>query len=618
MASIATTEEKHLEPPWGTSVERTERIDDRPSDFLDPHRAALEENPDRAERPSARTILAVVFLALSYVCPIACGFALPVALVEQIGQDLGDPTKITWLVGGWSIASSVSFSVAGSFSDIFGRRWTILSGQVFCLIGAIVAATASSVTNIIAGSTFLGFGGGMIFVAYAGVSEILPNKWRGTGLAAIELAINVYFGSRPFGIPSVLIATSVNAHTALKWRWCYYWGLVSCVVSSVGVFTFYFPPPRPQYDIERTRWQELKDIDFVGLSLYLSGLTTFLIGLTWAGGAGHPWRSASVIIPVVMGFTVLLSAFVFDFVWAKQPIFPLKIFKKFREYTVLLGITFVAGDPRSYVVIANIHAGINFYSLSALLPQGSLFMYTNNPIQIGLIALPNGVSQFVFGAMVTALLGKFKRLKLQMITACTIQTIFCAVLATIVPKNVYAWSALQVFILGPFSWIVVLCYVAAGVNIPLQYLGLALGLIGTFRSMGGSVGNAIFNTILNGVVNNNLGSAIAKVALSTGQFDPANISYLIGATIKNAAGVPGAFATVPGITPAVEAASIQALRDVYAKGFRMISYSTIPFNVIAIVLALIMFDPSEYLTNHTAVRLETEHKRKKDVSESNS
>ncbi|USP72735.1 hypothetical protein yc1106_00009 [Curvularia clavata] len=396
MASIATAEEKHLEPLWATSVERTERIDGRPSDFLDPHRAALEENPDRAERPSARTILAVM----------------------------------------------------------------------------IVAATASSVTNVIAGSTFLGFGGGMIFVAAAGVSEILPNKWR------------------PFGIPSVLIATSVNAHTALGWRWCYYWGLISCVVSSVGILIFYFPPPRPQYDIEKTRWQEFKDIDFVGVSLYSSGLTTFLIGLTWAGGAGHPWRSASVIIPVVLGFTVLLSAFVYDFVWAKQPLFPLKIFKKFREYTVLLGITFVAG--------------------------------------------------------------------------------------------------------------------------------LALGLIGTFRSMGGSVGNAIFNTILNNIVNDNLGSAIAKAAHSTGQYDPANISHLIGATIKNAAGVPGAFATVPGITPAVEAASIQALRDVYAKGFRMISYCTIPFNVIAIILALTMFDPSEYLTNHTAVRLETEHKNRKDVSKSNS
>lgn len=221
--------------------------------------------------------------------------------------------------------------------------------------------------------------------------------------------------------------------------------------------------------------------------------------------------------------------------------------------------------------------------------------------------------QFVFGAMVTALLSRFKRLKAQMVTACTIQTVFCATLASVVPKNTYAWSALQVFVLGPFSWIVVLCYVAASVNIPLQYLGLAVGLIGTFRSMGGSVGNAIFNTILNGVVNDNLGNAIAKAALSTGQFDPANISRLIGATIENATGVPGAFATVPGITPAVEAASIQALRDVYAKGYRMISYSTIPFNVIAIILALIMLDPSQYLTNHTAVRLETEHNDRKDV-----
>lgn len=142
----------------------------------------------------------------------------------------------------------------------------------------------------------------------------------------------------------MLIATSVNAHTALGWRWCYYWGLIFCVVSSVGVLLFYYPPPRPQYDVDKTRWQEFKDLDFVSLSLYSSGLTTFLVGLTWAGQAGHPWRSASVIVPIALGFTVLLSAFGYNFVWAKQPFFPLKIFKKFTEFTVLLGITFVAGE----------------------------------------------------------------------------------------------------------------------------------------------------------------------------------------------------------------------------------------------------------------------------------
>ena len=42
----------------------------------------------------------------------------------------------------------------------------------------IVAALAKSVGMIIVGSTFLGFGCGIVFVSYAGISELLPNKWR--------------------------------------------------------------------------------------------------------------------------------------------------------------------------------------------------------------------------------------------------------------------------------------------------------------------------------------------------------------------------------------------------------------------------------------------------------
>lgn len=119
------------------------------------------------------------------------------AIIIPIGTDLGDPAKITWLVGGWAIASSVSFSMAGGLSDIFGRRWTIISGQICCIAGSvcplsssclrkhpstdqgqIVAALAKSVNTIIIGSTLLGFGCGIIFVSYAGISELLPNKWR--------------------------------------------------------------------------------------------------------------------------------------------------------------------------------------------------------------------------------------------------------------------------------------------------------------------------------------------------------------------------------------------------------------------------------------------------------
>lgn len=45
----------------------------------------------------------------------------------------------------------VGFGIAGSLSDIFGRRPIILLGQAIVLIGAIVAATATSLTAVIAG-----------------------------------------------------------------------------------------------------------------------------------------------------------------------------------------------------------------------------------------------------------------------------------------------------------------------------------------------------------------------------------------------------------------------------------------------------------------------------------
>ncbi|KAK5222205.1 hypothetical protein LTR72_006462 [Exophiala xenobiotica] len=572
----------------GTNVGPSHVEEAIPVDLVDPHRAALEYNPEHAETPSLSTILAVISLALSYICPISCGFALVTGILVRVGTELGDTdNKITWLVGGWSIASSVSFSMAGNLSDVFGRRWTIVCGQLFNIAGSAVAATAHSVEQIIVGSTLLGFGCGIVFVSYAGISEMLPNKWRGTGLALTEAAINF-----PFGIANVLIATLLAVYTKQGWRWCYYLGLIFGVISLVGTLLTYFPPSRPQYDYETTRWQEFKQLDFLGLFLYTTGLTTFLVGLTWAGQPGHPWKSVSVIAPIIVGFVTLMACFAYDFTLATRPLFPLPVFKQVREFTVLLGIVFVAG--------------MIFYSMSALLPQGSLYTFTSNPWEIGYIALPNGVMQFVFGAVATAFMGKIKRLKAQMLVALVIQTIFTGCLAAVVEQHKIAWAALQAFSVGPFALVVLACYVTAGLNIPLKYLGLATGLIGTFRSMGGSVGNAIFNAILQGVISKDLGPAIANAALTQG-FDAQYLDLLIPATIQTAVGIPHAFDAIPGgIQPAVEAAALRAFRQVYGKAFRMVFFATIPFGVMAIVLACVMRDSSIYLTNHTAVHMERE------------
>lgn len=76
-------------------------------------------------------------MGLTYVPAIATAFVMPAQILQQIGMALGDTENIAWIPGGWSIGAAVSFSIAGGMSDIFGRRWILLSGQFIILAGAV-------------------------------------------------------------------------------------------------------------------------------------------------------------------------------------------------------------------------------------------------------------------------------------------------------------------------------------------------------------------------------------------------------------------------------------------------------------------------------------------------
>ena len=100
-----------------------------------------------------------------------------------------------------------------------------------------------------------------------------------------------------------------------------------------------------------------------------------------------------------------------------------------------------------------------------------------------------------------------------------------------------------------------------------------------------------------------LAPRITQAALANG-FSKAHLAQLIPAVRLAILGVPDAFAKVPGITPAIEAATMKAFRDAYGYAFQRVFLSTIPFGVIAIIAAFFITDVSKYLTNHTAIHME--------------
>jgi MFS family permease len=158
------------------------------------------------------------------------------------------------------------------------------------------------------------------------------------------------------------------------WRISFYLTIAYSGFSLLGTALVYFPPSHPRPD-EKTKWEEFKELDFIGAILFVSGLAVFLYGLN-SGGNTYPWVSAGTLVPLILGFIVFLGSFIYDFIFPKDPLFPWYLFQKFGEFSSLLALVFVAG--------------MVFFAASALNAQTILYLYTADAIQIGVYSIPSG------------------------------------------------------------------------------------------------------------------------------------------------------------------------------------------------------------------------------------
>ena len=111
--------------------------------------------------------------------------------------------------------------------------------------------------------------------------------------------------------------------------------------------------------------QKLGRIDVLGVLVFVGSATAFLFGLT-AGGVLFPWKSANVIVPLVLGVSGMVGFwFVQEYV-SKEPMMPMRVFK---ERTALAGYigTWVHG-----IIVW----GIIYYALLWVSSSQSFFTYS--------------------------------------------------------------------------------------------------------------------------------------------------------------------------------------------------------------------------------------------------
>ncbi|CAG7974459.1 unnamed protein product [Penicillium nalgiovense] len=220
--------------------------------------------------------------------------------LAAIAQDLQSSSVESFWVGtSFLLLQTVTIPLYCTTCEIFGRN--------------ILCATAQTITWLIGARLVQGIGaGGMIQLVQVTLSDISTMSERGLHMAITAFAWSL---GTDIGIP---IGGAIGERTT--WRWIFYINIPVCVICIVGLLYLL------QLHHDTSSFvKKLGMLDWVGLGVFTCASTLFLVGLT-SGGVSHPWDSAAVLVPLVLG-AVLFPDFIFT-QWrvSKRPMMPLRIF----------------------------------------------------------------------------------------------------------------------------------------------------------------------------------------------------------------------------------------------------------------------------------------------------
>lgn len=67
-------------------------------------------------------------------------------------------------------------------------------------------------------------------------------------------------------------------------------------------------------------------VDWLGGLLFIGGLTSFLVGISW-GGVQYAWNSAQTVAPIVVGIVTVIVAIIWEVYGAREPFLRPSLFK---------------------------------------------------------------------------------------------------------------------------------------------------------------------------------------------------------------------------------------------------------------------------------------------------
>lgn len=153
----------------------------------------------------------------------------------------------------------------------------------------------------------------------------MPNEWR-------MITIGLFDASSIIAQVMPIISWAIIKYTG-QWRNAYYVMIAFQVFNTGFLYAFYHPPSftTKHGASTRTKTDLLKSFDWIGLGMFITGCTLFIIGVNW-GGTLHPWTSAATLVPIILGLLLLVVLGFYEaYGNIQEPLLPARLFKQVRQ-----------------------------------------------------------------------------------------------------------------------------------------------------------------------------------------------------------------------------------------------------------------------------------------------
>ncbi|MBW8726518.1 MAG: MFS transporter [Inquilinus limosus] len=446
--------------------------------------------PAPLDHATVRSIIIGIMLAMLLA---ALDQTIVATALPTIGQELGDVEHLSWVVSAYLLASTAVTPLYGKFSDIHGRRVTLLVSITVFIVGSVACALAPTMLALILARALQGLGGGgLISLAQTIIADVVSPKERGRYQGYIA---SVFVTSSVVGpVLGGLIADHLH------------WSVILWINLPLGLGAFWMVWGALR---RLPRHERRHRLDVLGAVLMVGATVAAMLALTW-GGSRYAWDSAE-ILGLFGASLVFWVLFALRLLKADEPLIPLAVMSN-----PVVG----TGTAAAFCVMGT------FIGLSIYVPvylEGILGLSASNaglalmPLMAGTVTGANIAGRFM------ARMTHYKRTPL-------VGLVIAAVALVLLAADPAGWP----------MWVVEVLLAAIGLGlgtvlpvttisiqnaVAMHQLGTATGCMNFFRSLGSAIVVAGFGAIVLGAI----GGGPGQSAENLGDLTPAMRDGLVGA-----------------------------------------------------------------------------------------